>query len=92
MTLLAAGTAGRRRTAAAGAGRLGDGGKFIAHFGGTSTHQLVDALLTALRTLNHLVAPKDQAFKLLAAILTKKLKNWHCYSLMGNHVVITSTT
>jgi hypothetical protein len=57
------------------------------HLGGTGAHQLVDALLAAFRTLHHLVAPKDQAFKFLIALLTMKLKNWHTNSLMGNRVV-----
>jgi hypothetical protein len=54
------------------------------HLGSTTAHQLVDALLAALRTLDDLVAPKDQALKFLIALLTIKLKNGHTHSLMGN--------
>jgi hypothetical protein len=39
--------------------------------------------LTAVRTLDDFVAPKDQPFKLLIALLTIKLKNWHTHSLWG---------
>jgi hypothetical protein len=84
MSLLPAGAAGRGRTAAAGTGRLGGRSIFIPHFGGTTAHQLVDALLAAIRALDFLVGLEDQAFKCLIALLTMKLKNWHFHSLMGN--------
>jgi hypothetical protein len=59
----------------------------MTHLGGTTAHQLVDALFAAIRALDHLVGPEDQAFKCLIALLTMKLKNWHGHSFMGNRLL-----
>jgi radical SAM superfamily enzyme with C-terminal helix-hairpin-helix motif len=52
----------------------------VTNLGGTSAHELVDALLAALRTLHHLVGAKNQTFKFFAALLANILENGHCQS------------
>jgi hypothetical protein len=49
----------------------------VTNLGGTSAHELVDALLAALRTLHHLVGAKNQTFKFFAALLANILENGH---------------
>jgi hypothetical protein len=52
----------------------------VPHLGGTGAHELIDALLAALRALHHFVGAKNQTFKFFAALLANILENGHCQS------------
>jgi hypothetical protein len=49
----------------------------VTNLGSTGAHELVDALLAAIRTLHHFVGAENQTFKFLAALLAHVLENGH---------------